>query len=130
MNTLGMILMLISSGIYWVYFYNLQILTPKTNYFVYPTSFLSGISLAISLNTGISYISDVVGKKGKQGAFVYGVYGLLDKFSCGILLFLVMVPFLQYFQRSESFETKNLEYIKFVFVVMPFLSCVLSWLLI
>jgi hypothetical protein len=125
-----MILMLISSGIYWVYFYNLQILTPKTNYFVYPTSFLSGISLAISLNTGISYISDVVGKKGKQGAFVYGVYGLLDKFSCGILLFLVMVPFFQYFQRSESFETKNLEYIKFVFVVMPFLSCVLSWLLI
>jgi hypothetical protein len=122
--------MLISSGIYWVYFYNLQILTPKTNYFVYPTSFLSGISLAISLNTGISYISDVVGKKGKQGAFVYGVYGLLDKFSCGILLFLVMVPFFQYFQRSESFETKNLEYIKFVFVVMPFLSCVLSWLLI
>ena len=66
-------------------------LTPKTNYLVYPTSFLSGISLAISLNTGISYISDVVGKKGKQGAFVYGVYGLLDKFSCGILLFLVMV---------------------------------------
>jgi hypothetical protein len=130
LNTLGMILMLISSGIYWVYFYNLQILTPKTNYFVYPTSFLSGISLAISLNTGISYISDVVGKKGKQGAFVYGVYGLLDKFSCGILLFLVMVPFFQYFQRSESFETKNLEYIKFVFVVMPFLSCVLSWLLI
>jgi hypothetical protein len=58
---------------------------------VYPTSFLSGISLAISLNIGIAYISDVVGKKGKQGAIVYGFYGLLDKSSCGILLFLIMV---------------------------------------
>ncbi len=58
---------------------------------VYPTSLLSGISLSICLNTGIAYISDIIGKYGSQGAFVYGCYGFLDKVSCGIILFLLFV---------------------------------------
>ncbi len=66
-------------------------LTPETSYLVYPTAFFSGISMSICLNTGIAFISDVVGVHGKSGAFVYGCYGLLDKFSCGIILFFLMV---------------------------------------
>ena len=34
-------------------------------------------------------ISDVVGTKGKSGAFVFGIYSLLDKFSCGIAIFII-----------------------------------------
>jgi len=41
------------------------------------------------LSTGINLISDVVGSKGSSGAFVYGIYSLLDKFSSGIAIFLV-----------------------------------------
>ncbi len=55
LNTLGMVLMLFSSAVYWF-------LTPEINYLVYPAAFLSGISLSISLNSGISFICDVVGK--------------------------------------------------------------------
>ncbi len=54
-------------------------------------AFVSGISLSISLNSGIAYICDVVGDKGKQGAIVYGIYGLLDKFTTGLILFFMMV---------------------------------------
>jgi hypothetical protein len=41
------------------------------------------------LSTGINLISDVVGSKGSSGAFVFGFYSLLDKFSSGIAIFLV-----------------------------------------
>lgn len=41
------------------------------------------------LSTGINFISDVVGAKAKTGAFVFGIYSLLDKFSAGIVIFLI-----------------------------------------
>ncbi len=41
------------------------------------------------LSTGINFISDVVGTKAKTGAFVFGIYSLLDKFSAGIVIFLI-----------------------------------------
>jgi len=41
------------------------------------------------LATGINLISEVVGSKGSTGAFVFGIYSLLDKFSSGIVIFMV-----------------------------------------
>jgi hypothetical protein len=41
------------------------------------------------LNTGITLISDVIGVKGKSGAFVFGFYSFLDKISTGIVLFIL-----------------------------------------
>lgn len=41
------------------------------------------------LSTGINLISDVVGNKAKTGAFVFGIYSLLDKFSAGAVIFIV-----------------------------------------
>lgn len=41
------------------------------------------------LSTGINFISDVVGTKAKTGAFVFGCYSLLDKFSAGAVIYLV-----------------------------------------
>jgi hypothetical protein len=61
----------------------------NTMYFMYGISFLVGISQMMVLSTGINFISDVVGTKAKKGAFVFGVYSLLDKFSAGIVIFLV-----------------------------------------
>ena len=48
-----------------------------------------GASQSLVLSTGINLISDVVGSKGKEGAFVFGIYSLLDKFACGIAIFVV-----------------------------------------
>lgn len=41
------------------------------------------------LSTGINLISDVVGAKAKTGAFVFGIYSLMDKFSSGIAIFFI-----------------------------------------
>jgi hypothetical protein len=41
------------------------------------------------LSTGINFISDVVGTKAKTGAFVFGCYSLLDKFSAGAVIYFV-----------------------------------------
>ena len=34
-------------------------------------------------------ISDVVGAKAKTGAFVFGIYSLIDKFSSGLAIYLI-----------------------------------------
>jgi hypothetical protein len=41
------------------------------------------------LSTGINLISDVVGTKAKTGAFVFGIYSLLDKFSAGLAIYFI-----------------------------------------
>lgn len=103
--------MLICGVLYWF-------ITPEYKMWVYGISFLSGISLSISLNTGIAFICDVVGDKGKQGAFVYGCYGLLDKFATGLILFFIL--------RTQSFEDNDPSYVKFVFVMIPIISAILA----
>jgi len=56
---------------------------------IYPVSFVVGASQSLVLSTGINLISDVVGNKAKTGAFVFGIYSLLDKFSSGIVIFVI-----------------------------------------
>ena len=41
------------------------------------------------LSTGINFISDVVGSKAKTGAFVFGVYSLLDKLTVGLVIYFI-----------------------------------------
>jgi hypothetical protein len=48
-----------------------------------------GISQALVLSTGINLISDVVGTRGKNGAFVFGTYSLLDKFASGLAIYFI-----------------------------------------
>lgn len=52
-------------------------------------NYMIGFSQTMVLSTGINFISDVVGTKAKTGAFVFGIYSLLDKFSAGIVIFLI-----------------------------------------
>lgn len=47
----------------------IMLITPENNYFVYPSSFLSVISLSISLNREISYISDFMAKMYSKDQF-------------------------------------------------------------
>ena len=63
-------------------------LDSHTRWIIYIISFIYGIGFSIGISTATSLINDVVGSKGKHGAFVYGFYSLIDKMSVGIVLFI------------------------------------------
>ncbi len=58
-----------------------------TRWLIYILSFIFGVGFSLGLSTASNLINDVVGSKGKQGAFVYGAYSFSDKMSCGIVLY-------------------------------------------
>jgi len=62
-------------------------LTENTGWVVYILAIFIGCSQTLVLSTGINFISDVIGTKAKTGAFVFGIYSLLDKFSAGAVIF-------------------------------------------
>ena len=71
-------------------------LTEDTNWVMYiisgfigKTNLILGVSQTLVLATGINFISDVVGTKAKTGAFVFGIYSLLDKFSSGAVIYII-----------------------------------------
>lgn len=79
--------------------------------------------------TGINLISDVVGSKGKTGAFVFGIYSLLDKFSCGIIIFLVgIAP--AYSKPTSEITDDDVSFIRLTMILIPGISCLLSSLIV
>lgn len=71
----------------------LLILESTTNLILFLTIIsimLLGSGEAIILNTGITYISEVIGQHSSGGAFVFGAYSFLDKMSNGIIIFVIM----------------------------------------
>lgn len=97
-------------------------LGPSSKNFMYGVAPVIGVAQAISLNTGITLISDVIGLRGSSGAFVFGVYSFLDKISTGIVIF--------GFTEVAAFKHKDLEYIRWVTVIVPAVSCIFAWLLV
>lgn len=89
-----------------------------------------GISQTLVLSTGINFISDVVGTKAKTGAFVFGIYSLLDKFSAGIVIFVI--------SSTEAYSKKDLQtltdpqkqFIKYTMVLVPSLASVLATMIV
>jgi hypothetical protein len=51
--------------------------------------FYLGVAQSVVLATGINLISEVIGSRSKDGAIVFGIYSLLDKFSSGIAIFVI-----------------------------------------
>lgn len=68
---------------------SMLLLTQSSGWVMYIIAPFVGISQTMVLSTGINFISDVVGTKAKTGAFVFGIYSLLDKFSAGIAIFFI-----------------------------------------
>ncbi|EGR32497.1 major facilitator superfamily protein, putative [Ichthyophthirius multifiliis] len=93
-----------------------------SNYFIYVIAAISGFSQAIQLNTAINLISEVIGLRGAGGAFVFGSYSFLDKISTGIVLFIIT--------ESSLFKDGNESFIRWVTVIVPIASSILSWILI
>lgn len=81
------------------------------------------------LATGINFISDVVGTKAKTGAFVFGIYSLLDKFSAGAVIFLIgnTQP---YTKDVHLLDKSDQTFIKLTMVLIPALSAVLATLIV
>lgn len=88
-----------------------------------------GVSQSLVLSTGINLISDVVGGKAKKGAFVFGIYSLLDKFSSGIAIFMI--------GNSEAYSKDSIDitpddrlFIRLTMVLVPGAACLLSSLIV
>ena len=88
-----------------------------------------GASQSLVLSTGINFISDVVGAKAKTGAFVFGIYSLLDKFSCGIAIFLIGNAD-AYTKESAELDDSDVSFIRFSTVLIPGIACLLSSLIV
>ena len=77
------------------------------------------------LATGINFISDVVGTKAKTGAFVFGIYSLLDKFSAGAVVFLIGNT-KAYSKDAHKLNDGEKDFIKYTMILIPVLSCILA----
>jgi hypothetical protein len=64
---------------------------------MYPTAILMGISQTIALNTSMNLTGEVIGVKSDQGAFVWGFYSFLSKFSNGVIIYYILQS--DYFQE-------------------------------
>lgn len=62
---------------------------PNIRWLVYLLSSISGVGLAIMINTATSLISDVIGKDADSSAFVYGAYSFFDKVANGAIIFII-----------------------------------------
>jgi len=113
--TIGAISALIGTGV-------MMILDQSTQKYIYPLAVLIGIGQSISLNTGISLIGEVIGADGASGAFVFGAYSLLDKFSNGIVLYYVM--------EREISNPINMNYLRTCTCIIPGAAILISWFLV
>lgn len=66
-------------------------------------------------------ISEVVGVSGNSGAFVFGMYSLLDKFSNGILIYMIL--------GSHLMNENNPMFIRIIITVVPSVGCFLAWVM-
>jgi Na+/melibiose symporter-like transporter len=94
---------------------------------MYIVALLVGASQSLVLSTGINLISDVVGAKAKTGAFVFGIYSLLDKFSSGIAIFLIGNA--EAYNREHVTED-DVTFIRLTMVLVPGLACLISSLIV
>lgn len=92
-------------------------ITPNANWIMFIVAIFVGTSQTLVLSTGINLISDVVGADGSQGAFVFGIYSLLDKISSGLAIYFII--------SSSNFDT-NINYKKWMSIIMPSIMCILS----
>lgn len=101
----------------------------NNSWVVYLVAFFVGVSQPMVLSTGVNFISDVVGSKGKSGAFVFGVYSLLDKFSAGVVIYFIgNSP--AYTKDPADLTHSEKNFIKFTLILIPALSAILAALIV
>ncbi|KRX01868.1 Major facilitator superfamily domain, general substrate transporter [Pseudocohnilembus persalinus] len=93
----------------------LLLLSVETKQWVYLVAAIIGVAQALCLNTGITLISDVIGVRGSEGAFVFGVYSFLDKFLTGIVMFVILA--FKSFEDSPSAIAWTISLVPFVSIV-------------
>ncbi|CAI2366839.1 unnamed protein product [Moneuplotes crassus] len=61
-------------------------ITVRLHWVIYILVAIQGLGMALGLNITSSLISDMLGRNSKTNAFVYGTYGLFDRFASGAVL--------------------------------------------
>ena len=72
----------------------------------------------------------MVGANAKSGAFVFGVYSLLDKFSCGIAIFVIGQSEAYSKNDDDPVTSSDVSFIRWTMVLVPGLACLLSSLIV
>jgi len=101
----------------------MMILSEESRNYMFGVSVLIGMSQSICLNTGIGLISEVVGVRGPNGAFVFGCYSLLEKFANGILLYGIM-------NIRDVSSDSNVLYIRVCAALIPCCGAILACILV
>lgn len=109
---------------------SMLLLTPEVGWIMYIIAAFVGVSQTMVLSTGINFISDVVGTKAKTGAFVFGIYSLLDKFSAGIVIFLIGRTTAYSTQDFHNLTADQINFIKYTMVLIPSLASVSATLIV
>jgi Na+/melibiose symporter-like transporter len=97
----------------------MMLLNVETKNIFYGVSIIIGVSQSICLNTGISMISEVVGVRGKNAAFVFGAYSTLEKFANGIILYAIM-------NVRDVSSDENETYIRVCTSIIPAIAAVVA----
>ena len=101
-------------------------LTPDVSWIVYILAVLIGSASGLVVSTGINLISEVVGKKSKQGAFVFGFYSFLDKTIVGLTVALVTST--EAFSREGAPTEEQIDFIRITVTAIPALACIIGTL--
>ena len=104
-------------------------LTPSVGWIIYILAVFIGFSQSLVLATGINFISDVIGTKAKTGAFVFGIYSLLDKFSSGAVIFWIGSTH-AYTVDPHLLTDGDKNFIKYTMILIPALSAILATLIV
>lgn len=67
----------------------LYFLTPDYSWVIYYLAVFIGSASGLIVSTGINLISEVIGSRGTEGAFVFGIYSFVDKILVGVIVYLV-----------------------------------------
>ncbi|CAG9315612.1 MFSD12_2 [Blepharisma stoltei] len=97
----------------------LVFLTPDYQNLVFIIALFLGIGFSLQLNSSTGMVALFVGEYGSSGAFVWGAVSLVDKFSLGIAISILL--------NAGSLDSVN--YMKFAMTVVPILASIIGTLI-
>ena len=101
-------------------------LTPDFSWVIYYLAIFIGSSSGLVVSTGINLISEVVGQKSKQGAFVFGFYSFLDKTIVGLTV--ALVTHTQAYSSEGKATPDEIDFIRMTVTGIPALTCIIGTL--
>jgi len=102
----------------------MYVLSVEYSHLVYYFAVFVGISSGLVLSTGVNLITEVIGDKGKKGAFVYGFYGLIDKCVVGGSVYFVTHS--GAYSNDGELTPDEVSYVRNTMISIPAISLIVA----